>query len=280
MDSSREQNSGLKVNTVHHGDCVELMLYRMPEDCIDLTVTSPPYDDLRVYNGYSFNLLAIIEGLFRVTKPGGVVVWIVNDMTRDGSESGTSFKQALRFKDAGFNLHDTMIWAKTNPMPTDSRIPRYVQSFEYMFVFSKGRPKTCNHLREVCKNASLPVERRSNNYPARRENGIKSSARVLSKTQEIRNTRVRNNVWLMPVNGATDKLARLHPATFPERLANDHILSWSNPSDLVFDPLCGSGTTLKVAAKLGRKYLGCDVSEEYVELARKRAVLFHEDAAA
>lgn len=240
---------------------------RMPEGFIDLTVTSPPYDDLRKYNGYSFDFEAVAPGLFRVTKDGGVVVWVVNDRTVDGDESGTSFRQALYFKEVGFKLWDTMIWLKANPMPVDSRIPRYVPSFEYMFVFSKGVPKTFNPFRDACVEAGSSAH---NDYPARRENGSKSNERVVSKTSVVLETKVRSNVWIMPSNGTPDAIARNHPAIFPEVVASNHILSWSNLSDVVYDPFMGSGTTAKAAHQLGRNWIGSEISAEYVDLANKR----------
>jgi DNA modification methylase len=252
------------------GDNTEI-LKDFPESCIDLTVTSPPYDDLRKYKGYEFQVEPTAEQLFRVTKDGGVVVWVVSDKTVDGSETGSSFVHALTFKSAGFNLHDTMIWKKPNPTPSDGRIPRYVQSFEYMFVFSKGKPKTFNGVRVPTKNSGKSA-RACNNYPARRENGEKSFQRTRSLTPEVLDTRIIHNVVEIPVNsGKGDGIAIKHPAPFPERLAEFHVLSWSNPGDIVLDPFCGSGTTGKMALRHGRAFIGIDVSREYLdEIARPR----------
>lgn len=255
----------MELNRIYNEPNLETMA-RMPDGFIDLTVTSPPYDDLRNYNGYQFKFEAIADSLFRVTKYGGAVVWIVNDATRHGSETGSSFKQALYFKSIGFNLWDTMIWQKSNPMPTDSRIPRYLQAFEYMFVFSKGKP-TCNHIRVACiNNGAIP----HNNYPARRENGNKSTERIVSKTVATKEDRVKENIWKFAVHDAHDEVVRDHPATFPEALARDHILSWSNENDLIYDPFMGSGTTAKAAHQLKRRWIGSEISAEYVALASKR----------
>lgn len=252
------------------GDNVEV-LARGSADTVDLTVTSPPYDDLRVYNGFNVRWRDLVSELYRVTKPGGVVVWVVNDKTKDGDESGSSFEQALIFKEGGFKLWDTMIWRKTNPMPSDGRIKRYQQAFEYMFVFSKNNPKTCNHLKVPTKFAGADPSKRSNNYPARRENGRKSDERVVSQTKKIKTDRVMHNVWDMPVHGHTDEFAKKHPATFPEILAQNHILTWSNPGDLVLDPFAGSGTTGKMAILHGRNFVGIDISDEYITtIARPR----------
>jgi len=131
---------------LYQGDCLEVMK-EIPDKSIDLTVTSPPYDNLRTYNGN--NALwgehvwkRVLEQLFRVTKQGGCVVWIVNDATIKGSETGTSFKQALYAKECGFNLHDTMIYEKINPIPYHHN--RYQPCFEYMFILSRGAPSIFN----------------------------------------------------------------------------------------------------------------------------------------
>lgn len=235
----------------------------MPDGFVSLTVTSPPYGDLRKYNGYDFDYEAVADGLFRVTKDGGVVVWVVGDRTIDGDETGASFRQALYFKSIGFKLWDTMIWEKANPTPMDSRIPRYTQAFEYMFVFSKGVPSVCNHIRVACKTAGTYAH---NNYPARRENGNKSSIRVISKTVAVRDTKPLTNIWTISASGPGSD----HPAVFPEALARDHIISWSSEGDIVYDPFMGSGTTGKMAVLLNRQWIGSEISQEYVTLAEKR----------
>ena len=227
---------------------------------IDLTVTSPPYDNLRNYNGFSFDFESIAKELYRITKPGGVVVWVVADATLNGSETGTSFKQALYFKEVGFNLHDTMIWDKENcrfPSPV-----RYHNSFEYMFVFSKGKPKTVNLIHD-----------RKNKWGGTRVHGTDRMPNGETKRKAGHNSRLvkdygaRWNVWRIPNVGKKDNK---HPATFPEQLALDHILSWSNEDDIVMDPMAGAGTTCKMALLNDRKYLGMEISSEYIDIANKR----------
>lgn len=258
--------SEIELNKIYCESNLETMA-RMPDGFIDLTVTSPPYDNLRTYNGYEFDFEPIAKELYRVTKKGGVVVWVVGDATINGSETTTSSEQKIYFRKCGFNIHDTMIWKKTNPMPTDSRIPRYVQSFEYMFVFSSGTP-VCNHIREKCVSAGRTD---FNDYPARRENGNKSFERTISRTRVVRETRVKDNVWEYATNnGSGDGMSIQHPAIFPEQLAIDHIYSWSNRGEIVYDPFSGSGTTIKAAHKLGRRWIGSEISQEYVDLANKR----------
>jgi DNA modification methylase len=244
---------------IRHGDCAAV-LRGMEDACVDLTVTSPPYDSLRTYKGYSFDFEAIARELFRVTKPGGVVVWVVADATVKGSETGTSFRQALHFKDIGFNLHDTMIWHKEfASVPTQDR---YYNVFEYMFVFSKGAPKTLN----------LIADRK--NKQAGRLNKIETciGKERKPKTDRWRVTADysrRYNVWEQNT-AMLAAFGRKHPAAFPEQLACDHIASWSNPGDTVLDPFLGSGTTGKMALQAGRRFVGIEISEEYVRLATDR----------
>jgi site-specific DNA-methyltransferase (adenine-specific) len=234
---------------------------KLPNNFVDLTVTSPPYDNLRTYNGFAWDFESTAKELYRITKDGGVVVWVVGDATINGSETGTSFHQALYFKQIGFNLHDTMIYAKHKPPLTHNR---YEQCFEYMFVLSKGKPKTFNPIlidkKYMDKRKSKAFGRNKTN-----EHDIGYSS---EKTK-----RIMDNIWWYVVSGGNatkDKCAHKHPAVFPEQLANDHIVSWSNPGDLVFDPFLGSGTTAKMAVVNGRNFLGFDISEEYCKLAKSR----------
>lgn len=248
-------------------DCLDLNgMPSLQDGSIDLTVTSPPYDGLRKYQGYTFDFEGIAKELYRVTKPGGVVVWVVGDATVKGSETGTSFRQALRFMDLGFKLHDTMVYAKANPAP-QFKVGRYMQSFEYMFVLSKGACVSCNYLMQD----TLHPGARNSSAAMRLPDG---KIGILTKGHErVKAAKVRTNVWFYFVGGGIttrDKGAFKHPAIFPEQLAADHILSWSNPGDLVLDPMCGSGTTCKMALLHGRRAIGMDISAEYIEIARER----------
>lgn len=240
-----------------NGDCFDVMREKIQDNSIDLTVTSPPYDDLRKYNGYSFDFEKIAKELYRVTKYGGVVVWVVGDKTSKGSESGTSFRQALYFKDIGFNLHDTMIWRKTNPMPK-VKTKRYFDVFEYMFVFSKGTPKTFNPIMQKCKMGGKKYDSTCKNIGG--ENGRTKKSFVLN------NERYKDNIWDIAI--AQNKTS--HPAVFPEQIANDHIISWSNEGDIVFDPFVGSGTTGRMAVLNNRNFIGIDISNEYCEMSIER----------
>ena len=244
----------MEVNRIYNENCIDT-LTRMPDGFVDLTVTSPPYDGLRDYKGYSFPFEKIAKELFRVTKDGGVVVWVVGDATVNGSETLTSFRQALYFKELGFNVHDTMIYLKAS-QPRQNGY-RYEQQFEYMFVFSKGKTKIKNIIKEPSKNHGKFVKRTC------RDGGkdeLKSSTNLVSEFK------TKCNVWFY----GTKKNDTNHPAIFPEQLANDHIISWSNANDLVYDPFMGSGTTAKMAKINKRNYIGSEISKEYCEIAEKR----------
>ena len=233
----------------------------MEENSIDLTVTSPPYDKLRNYNGFDFDYKKVANGLYKVTKQGGIVVWVVGDKIKNGNKSLTSFKHAIYFQEIGFNVHDVMIYQKKNT--PFMRSNGYTNCYEFMFVFSKGRPNTFNPL--ITETVRQGIEM----MPANKgPDGI--NKKVPGKLNE---SKTRINIWQYAVgmHGTTsDKIAFEHPAVMPEKLAEDHILSWTNEGDLVFDPMCGSGTTCKMALKHNRKYIGCDISKEYINISKIR----------
>jgi len=245
-----------ELNKIYHGDCLELMK-DLDDNVINLTVTSPPYDSLKHYNGYVFHFKEIAKELLRITSPGGAVVWVVGDATINGNETGTSFRQALYFQEIGFNLHDTMIWHKPNAFNFGSN-SCYRNSFEYMFVFSKGYMKTVNLIKDVYTKSSGKV------LKGARKHADGSRDKVPDFT--VGEFKKRDNVWDINVNGKNYS----HPAVFPESLARDHILSWSNEGDLILDPMCGSGTTCKMAKMTGRNFIGIDISKEYCQIAEDR----------
>jgi len=252
----------MEINKIYNENCLDTMA-RMEDNFIDLTVTSPPYDNLRTYNGYSFDFESIAKELFRVTKDGGVVVWVVNDKTHKGSETGTGFKQALFFIECGFNLHDTMIWEKKNPIPNDPRQKRYIQGFEFMYVLSKGKPKTCNYLKVPCLMAGIDA----GTGTARKQNGdIRTDRKEKRKGKVVKDKKPLTNIWKYS-NGT---IYKKHPASFPSDLANDHIISWSNENDLVYDCFMGSGTTAKMAKLNNRNYIGSEISEKYCKIIEQR----------
>ena len=247
----------LEINRIYNEDCL-LTMGNMPNEFIDLTITSPPYDNLRNYNGYEFNFEKTANELYRVTKLGGVVVWIVGDATIKGSETGTSFRQALYFKDIGFNLWDTMIWEKTGMLPTQDR---YYNVFEYMFVLSKGKPKALNFIEDKPNTAGGRVQKKD----ACINKGKQKDGDGYFVRKEVGR---RTNIWRIPIG--KNKETKGHPAPFPEQLANDHIISWSNEGDLIYDPFMGSGTTAKMALVNNRNFIGSEISAEYCQIANQR----------
>jgi site-specific DNA-methyltransferase (adenine-specific) len=246
----------IEINNVYNENCLSTM-GNMPDGFVDLVVTSPPYDNLRKYNGYSFDFENVAKELFRVVKDGGVVVWIVSDGTFNGSESGTSFRQALFFMECGFNLYDTMIWNKPSPQaPTEGR---YYDVFEYMFILSKGKPKALNLLKDRVNKSAGSVSKKETRS-CKEDRKYKEGSRVVADYSR------RFNVW----NISRGKSGTKHPAVFPEQLASDHIVSWSNKGDLVYDPFMGSGTTAKVAIENDRNWIGSEISPEYCEIIKER----------
>ena len=264
----------IESNKIYNESCLETMS-KMDIESIDLVLTSPPYDDLRTYNkfvtgnktefnGYSFPFEDIAKELYRITKPGGVVVWVVGDATNKGSETGTSFRQALFFKECGFDLYDTMIYQKTGtPFPQKDR---YNQIFEYMFIFSKGKPKTFNPVMK--KNITAGAVRNSRKFRNAEGEMIPGF-----NGKPVNEWGVENNIWVIR-NGmyksSKDIVAFEHPAIFPEELALKHIISWTLENDLVYDPFMGSGTTAKCSIQLNRNWIGSEIDNDYYELIKKR----------
>ncbi len=242
---------------LHQGDCLEVM-QDFESEIIDLTITSPPYDNLRTYNNqepFTFEKFQkIAKQLFRVTKPGGVVVWVVGDETIKGSETGTSFRQALYFKEIGFNLHDTMIYQKKNSLP-NPQSKKYRQAFEYMFILSRGEPTTFNPIMVDIFRFDQGKYRTTDGKLSRRKTTINKN-----KQRKI------NNIFSFGVGGKNNN----HPAPFPEQLANDHIITWSNPGDTVQDNMMGSGTVGKMAVLNDRNFIGIELDPEYFKIAEKR----------
>jgi site-specific DNA-methyltransferase (adenine-specific) len=265
-------------------DCLEGMRY-IPDNSIDLVVTSPPYSDLRTYKGFSWDFEGVARELFRIIKIGGVVVWVVGDKTVNGSEELVPYKQCLYFREIGFNVWDTMIFQKHSVQyPANVR---YNQVFEFMFVFSKGKVKTFNPLRE--NKAEKEIEKilrgtiKPNSQTFRRKNGelVRADADKRRLNRLMRSslctTKVMGNVWKISVgslSSSKDKITYKHPATFPEELAERHILSWSNEGDLVLDPFMGSGTVAVMAKKNRRKFIGFEIAKEYCEIARARVAKY------
>lgn len=243
-----------ELNKTYNEDCLETMA-KMPDAFIDLTITSPPYDDMRTYNGYCFDFEHVAKELYRVTKKGGVVVWIVNDKTNKGSESLTSFKQALFFRECGFNV-ETMIWEKTGSGCLGSN-KFYGQNFEYMFVFTKGMPKTTNLIKDR--------ENKVKHGKVKVNGGLDKTGKGKNRIVERKPFGKRNNIWRFDTQKNSE-----HPAPFPEQLVNDHLITWSNENDIVYDPFAGSGTTPKVSIENNRKWIASEISNEYCNVIERR----------
>ncbi|RZD15580.1 MAG: site-specific DNA-methyltransferase [Candidatus Acididesulfobacter guangdongensis] len=261
---------GLSINKVYNENCINI-LKKINDNSIDLTLTSPPYDNLRNYKNNIFEIWnkniweQVIYELYRITKTGGIVVWVVGDATINGSETCSSFKQALYFREVGFNLHDTMIYQKQNPIP-QFKAHRYTNSFEYMFVFSKGLPKHGKIIEVETKQCG----RIDINYRGQ----VTADEIYIGKPKKIvKSSKIKSNIWIYSQNNGIDRKIK-HKAQFPEQLANDHIISWSNEGDIVLDPFAGSGTTLKAAKLNKRNYIGIEINKEYCEIIKKRLEFF------
>jgi site-specific DNA-methyltransferase (adenine-specific) len=266
METIELRQESLPLDTIICGGNCDV-LGTFPRECIDLVVTSPPYDNLRTYGGHSWDFYGVAWQLKRVLKVGGVIVWVVNDATIDGSETGTSAEQAAFFRKIGLKQHDTMIYQRVAKFPETTR---YYPNFEYMFVFAKVAPKTHNLIADkpnACFGESL------GSSTQRKADGTLEESWAMRTGAKVKEFGVRGNVWEI-ANGfnhsSKDKVAFEHPAIFPEALARDHIRTWSEEGDIVLDPFSGSGTTAKMARELGRRYIGIELNPEYVEISSKR----------
>lgn len=270
----------IEINKVYTEDCLETMS-RMPDNFIDLVVTSPPYSNLRDYTTFFWDFESIAKELYRILKPGGTLVWVVGDKTSKGTEELTPFRHAIYFQDiVGFNTWDTMIYVRQSPFPANVR---YNQNFEFMFVFSKGKPKTFNPLKEPktekeiekIKNKTINVSAKSYRNKDGSITKAASDERILKRLENSKNNleKTRSNVWYIPAGyriSAKQVIAHKHPAIFPEQLVNDHILSWSDEKNLVYDCFAGSGTTGIVAKRLNRNFILSEISSEYCDIIKER----------
>jgi DNA modification methylase len=255
VDAVSAGQMALPLDTIICGDNCEVMRL-LPSESIDLVVTSPPYDDLRTYGGHDWDFYGVAWNLKRLLKPGGVIVWNVNDATKEGSETGTSMRQALHFQRIGLNIHDTMIWEKTGSGALGSQ-GCYGQNFEFCFVLSKGKPKSLNLIedrRNVITSGRVAVN-----------SGLQADKSSASRVIERKEYGKRTNVWKIAPAQRTE-----HPAPFPDELARDHILSWSTEGDIVLDPFSGSGTTATMAKNNGRHFIGIEVNPDYCDMAASR----------
>lgn len=264
----------MEINKIYNENCIETMK-KMPDNFVNLVVTSPPYDNLRTYTNdieWNFDIFKdIAKELFRVIKECGVVVWIVGDATINGSETGTSFKQALYFKECGFNLHDTMIYHKGSFPPSFPNTKRYQNAFEYMFILSKGNPKIFNSIQRY-KSINSIYQRKSKSSFRKSDGGFIYNRQI----DTSKSTTIELNIWQIDcgyMKSTKYKEAYKHPAIFPEKLAYNHIITWSNENDLIYDPFMGSGTTAVVCRKLKRNFIGSEISKQYCDLIEKRLAM-------
>lgn len=247
----------------------------MEADTVDLVVTSPPYDNLRTYNDSSEwnfeSFKEVAHGITRVLKTGGVCMWNVGDAVVDGSETLSSFRQAIYFKDeCGLNMHDVMIYQKPSAAyPASANSNRYSQVFEYCFILSKGKPKTSNLIKDK-KNAWAGTKNWGTSSSRQKDGSLKKGGSIV-----VDDYGYRDNIWRITNTygfGQASKGAHSHPATMPEQLAKDHILTWSNKGDLVLDPFMGSGTTARMAYQLDRDWIGFEIDATYYELCKELTV--------
>lgn len=245
----------MEINKIYNEDCLNT-LKRLNDCTIDLIVTSPPYGNMRDYGHKKFLFQLIAKELVRCLKIGGVIVWICNDETLKGSETLMSFKQAYSFIENGLRLHDTMIWKKPNPVPTQSN--RYQQAFEYMFILSKGKPKIFNPIKIKSKHAGTQVKKHRAKKQGHKYNN--------EGNYTVNDYKMIDNVWEI----ANTKNKSGHPAIFPLELAKKHILTWSNEGDLIYDPFLGSGTTIIAASELKRNFLGSEINRQYYDYAASK----------
>ena len=257
----------MKTNIIYNENCLDTMA-AMPDNFVDLVVTSPPYADLRDYKGFTFDFERTAVNLLRILKVGGVIVWVVGDKSLDWDESGTSFRQALFFKDIGFKLVDTMIYTKPAANGARNNQHLYIQGFEYMFILSKSILSTVNL---ICDRPNKTAGQVFKPRKIRDKDGVLRNRKA--KNMESQPYGRRSNIWYYLTGknqSSKDAITSKHPAIFPEQLAADHIKSWSNEGDIVYDPFMGSGTTAKMALKAKRKFIGSEISKEYCEIAEKR----------
>ncbi len=256
------------VNKIHCCDGI-VGMRMLPDNCIPLTVTSPPYDDQRCYGNHKWSFetfTKIADQLYRLTIPGGVVVWVVQDGMKNGSLSGTSARQWLHFQEIGFNLDSMIILACQGWRP---QTRRYANQFHYGFVLSKGSPRTFNPIRDR-ENTSAGQRLRS----SRRNKKGMAVTTYNSSCLRLGEDNYRTNIWFCDVGwGKTTKdwyVYECHPALMPEDMARDLIVSWSRPGELAFDPMAGAGTTCKMALLTNRRYLGFEIHEPYFRIAQRR----------
>lgn len=254
-----------KLNEVYCGDCVKLMKL-LPDSTIDLVVTSPPYDKIRDYNGsIHFDLHKTGQEIFRVLKSGGIAVMVIQDQTKNFGKSLTSFKTIIDWCDnIGFKLFETIIYRK-NGSEGVWWTKRFRVDHEYMPIFLKGKkPQYFN--KEPLKIPSKHGGKVMTGSGSRKTNGETQK----TVTRAINFKKCRGTIWNYLMAGDKNPLKRKHPAVFPDKIPYDFIQCFCPEEGIVLDPFAGSGSTLVMAKKLRRSFIGFDIVPEYCELARER----------
>ncbi len=259
-----KRSEKLPLNKIICGDCVEV-LKSIPDNSIDLVVTSPPYDGIRKYNGFSFNLHSTGKELFRVLKDGGIIAMVIQDQTKNFGKSLTSFKTIIDWcENVGFKLFETIIYKKHGAEGA-WWTKRFRVDHEYIPIFLKGeRPAYFN--KEPLKIPSKHGGKTMTGCATRLTNG----KTLKSKRVFINPMKCRGTLWDYTTCGDGTRLKHQHPATFPDKIPVDFIRCFCPKNGIVLDPFIGSGTTALAAIQLNRNYIGIDISKEYCELAKKR----------
>jgi site-specific DNA-methyltransferase (adenine-specific) len=254
----------VELNKVYQQDCI-VGMRKIPDGAIDLVVTSPPYDNLRDYNGYSVDLNETGKNIYRILKDGGVAVMVIQDQTKNFGKSLTSFRTIVDWCDnVGFKLFECVIYRKNGTEGAWWK-NRFRVDHEYMPIFLKGeKPQYFN--KDSLKVKSKHGGKIMTGFANRKTNGETGK----SITKAINEMKCRGTVWDYLMAGDKDPVKRKHPAPFPDKIPFDFINCFCPPNGIVLDPFVGSGSTVVGAKKLNRSFIGFDISEEYCNLTRKR----------
>ncbi len=244
-------------------------LKKLDANSVQTVITSPPYFQLRKYEAgkeeigneptldqYVQSLMDVFAGVRHVLKPDGTFWLNLGDTMKNGSLLGMPWKVAFAMKDAGWCLRSEIVWAKPNPMPESAK-NRPTRSHEKLFLFTQKKSGyKFNQLKEPAVYAGVSRGGSTNRYE---QNASGMDAKVYD-------TRNKRDVW--SVKPAT--LSGAHFAIFPDDLIAPCIEAGSDPGNVVLDPFSGSGTTGVVARKLGRDYIGVELSVKYAQLSKER----------
>jgi site-specific DNA-methyltransferase (adenine-specific) len=254
----------LELNKIYCMDCLEGMR-KLPDDSIDLVVTSPPYDNLRTYKGFSVDLHSTGKEAYRVLKDGGIAVMVIQDQTKAFAKTLTSFRLIIDWCDnIGFRLFETIIYRKYGTEGAWWKA-RFRVDHEYMPIFLKGKkPQYFN------KKLLMVPSKHGGEILTGSGNRRTTGETTKTVTRPINPTKCRGTIWDYLMAGDKDPLKRKHPAPFPDQIPIDFITCFCPPKGIVLDPFIGSGSTAVAAKKLGRHYIGFEITPEYCEIAEQR----------